>query len=219
MLVTGNDGTPTPTLDLNNVQIYNCSNVGILARTGNINAFNVVTNNCGEASIAFTFGGSYTFTHCTFANYWPSPNQTCVFLDNYDGSNQYALTQTNFNNCIIYGSTNYAINFEKKGADANFNYQFNNCLIKFNDFNNQFSTNPLFQFTGSRYSNCLIARNTTTNKPDFKNPSDNQLIIGQASAAKGTADFSFSNGTFDILNKSRNTSPSDIGAYNFVIFD
>ncbi len=219
MLVTGNDGTPTPTLDLNNVQIYNCSNVGILARTGNIDAFNVVANYCGEASLACTFGGSYTFTHCTFANYWPSPNQTCVFVDNFDGSNQYALSQTNFNNCIIYGSTNYAINLEKEGVDANFNYQFNNCLIKFNDLNNQFATNPLYQFTGSKYTSCIIARNTTTNKPDFKKPSENQLIIGEASVAKGTADFSYSNGTSDILNKPRNISPSDIGAYNFIIFD
>src|SRR5690606_27812594 len=71
MLVSGNDGTPTPTIDMENVQIYNCSNVGILARTGNMIGRNVVVNNCGEASFAGTFGGSYDFTHCTFANYWP----------------------------------------------------------------------------------------------------------------------------------------------------
>lgn len=221
MLVTGNDGTPTPTLNLNNVQIYNCGNVGILARTGNMTGFNVVTNNCGEASLACTFGGSYEFTHCTFANYWNSPSQTCVFLSD-DATNNMPtpLTKAEFNNCILYGSTNYSLVMEKEGITANFNYQFNNCYIKFNDFNNQFNTNPLFQFTtDSRYSNCLIARNTTTNKPDFKNPNKNELIIGENSLAKGIGDFNYSNGTFDILNKPRNITSSDVGAYNFIIFD
>lgn len=218
LLVTGNDSTPTPTLDIQNTQIYNCSNVGILARTGNIDGKNVVINNCGQTSLACTFGGSYDFTHCTFANYWSTPNQTSLIIDDYDGNPIYALTQANFNNCIFYGTTNYSISLKKEGTDANFNYQFNNCLIKFNDFSNQFTTHPEYQFSGSDYNNCLIATNSNTNKPDFKNGNKNQLQIGENSAAKGTANFSFSTGTKDILGQIR-TNPSDIGAYNFIIFD
>ena len=62
MFISGNDGTATPTIDMTNVQIYNCSNVGILARTGKMTGKNVVVNNCGQASLACTFGGSYDFT-------------------------------------------------------------------------------------------------------------------------------------------------------------
>ncbi|RBA28286.1 hypothetical protein [Flavobacterium tibetense] len=218
MLVTGNDGTANPSLTLNNVQVYNCSNVGILARTGKITGQNVVINNCGETAFAGTFGGAYDFTHCTFANYWPRPNQTCVVLSDDPINNvPTPLESANFKNCIIYGSSNLGISLKKEGTT--FNYSFENCLIKFADFSNQFQNNPLYQFTSSaNYTNCLIATNSTVNRPEFKNPNQNQLQIGENSAARGTANFTFSNGTFDILNLSR-TNPSDIGAYNWTTFD
>lgn len=216
MLVSGNDGTTTPTIDLTNVQIYNCSNVGILARTGNMTGKNIVINNCGETSLACSFGGSYEFTHCTFANYWPKPNQTSVLIDDYDGSAIYALTKADFRNCIIFGSPNFAINLKKEGTT--FNYHFENCLIKFADFSNQFSTHPEYQFTGSNYTNCIIATNSTVNKPDFLNTDDNELIIGEDSTAKGMANSTYSIFN-DILDRPRNaTSGYDIGAYNFIVF-
>jgi hypothetical protein len=43
-------------------------------------------------------------------------------------------------------------------------------------------------------------------------------MIGEDSAAKGTADFTYSTGTSDILNQSR-SNPSDMGAYNWITFD
>lgn len=218
MLVTGNDGTTNPSLTLNNVQIYNCSNVGLLARTGKITGQNVVINNCGETAFAGTFGGTYDFTHSTFANYWPRPNQTCVLLSDDPINNvPTPLESANFKNCIIYGSSNLGISLKKEGTT--FNYSFENCLIKFADFNNQFQNNPLYQFTSSaNYTNCLIATNSTVNRPEFKNPTNNELQIGENSAARGTANFTFSSGTFDILNLSR-TNPSDMGAYNWTTFD
>ncbi|MBE9576753.1 right-handed parallel beta-helix repeat-containing protein [Flavobacterium proteolyticum] len=216
ILVSGNDGTPTPTLDLENTQIYNCSNVGILARTGNIEGRNVVINNCGQTSFAGSFGGSYEFVHCTFANYWPTPNQTAVLLDDYDGSTIYALTKANFKNCIIHTSSNFGIVLKKTGST--FVYNFDHSLIKFADFSNQFTNNPLYAFSNTAlYTNCLIATNSTVNNPDFKDARNNELIIGEDSAAKGTANNTYS--TFnDILNNPR-SNPSDMGAYNWTTFD
>ncbi|WP_374400765.1 hypothetical protein [Flavobacterium sp.] len=217
MLVTGNDGTANPSLTLNNVQVYNCSNVGILARTGKITGQNVVINNCGETAFAGTFGGAYDFTHCTFANYWPRPNQTCVVLSDDSINNvPTPLESANFKNCIIYGSSNLGISLKKEGTT--FNNSFENCLIKFADFNNQFQNDSLYPASGSNYLNCLIATNSTINRPEFKNPTNNELQIGSNSAARGTANFTFSSGTFDILNEER-TNPSDMGAYNFIVFD
>lgn len=213
MLVSSNDGTPTPTIDMTNVQIYNCANVGILARTGNITGKNVVVNNCGQASLACTFGGSYDFTHCTFANYWNSPNQTCLVVDDFNGNSLYALNKANFRNCIFYGSSNLSIVLEKTGTI--FDYKFDNCLIKFIDFNNQFGTNSLYQFTTNpKYAGCIIASNSSSNTPDFKNVNKNNFRILSTSTAIGNANLAFS--TFDdILGKSRSSS-SDIGAYEFL---
>jgi hypothetical protein len=220
LLVTGNDGTSTPTLTLENTQIYNCSNVGILARTGNMTGKNVVLNNCGEASFAGSFGGSYEFTHCTFANYWSSPNQTCILLDDYietsTGNIIEPLVKADFINCIVYGSSNLGISHKKKGTT--FNFKYTNCLIKFIDTNNQFANIDEYKFINtSLFENCIRASNSSQNKPDFKDPTNNELIIGSNSAAKAVANNTFS--TFsDILNNPRIGS-TDMGAYNFVIFD
>ena len=221
ILVSGNDGSPTPTLNIENTQIYNCANVGLLARTGNIEGRNVVINNCGQTAFAGSFGGSYEFTHCTFANYWSSPTQTSVLLDDYiqtdTGNVVEPLTKANFRNCIIYGSSNLAISLKKEGTS--FNYNFDHCLIKFIDPGNLISNTELYQFsTNPKFANCIIATNSSSNRPDFKAPSNNELIIGEDSAAKGTADFTYSSGTTDILNQSR-SNPSDMGAYNWTTFD
>lgn len=218
ILVSGNDGSSNPTLDIRNTQIYNCSNVGILARTGNIEGRNVVINNCGQASFAGTFGGSYEFTHSTFANYWPTSNQTSVVLsnENLNPTNETALTKANFRNCILYSPNNYSFNLQKEGTI--FNYNFDHCLIKFADFNNQFNNNALYDFSNSSlFNNCLIATNSTINNPDFKDARNNKLIIGENSAAKGTANTIYSNFN-DILNKNRN-GLTDIGAYNYTTFN
>lgn len=222
ILVSGNDGTSTPTLTLENTQIYNCSNVGILARTGNIEGKNLVINKCGQASFTGSFGGSYEFTHCTFANYWSRPNQTAVSLDDFiQTSSGYLfqpLIKANFKNCIIYGSSNLGINIQKRGTSTVFNFKFDHCLLKFIDYNNALSSNPLYQFSNANlYTSCLIATNNSINKPDFENPNTNKLRIGQNSAAKGTAKTQYS--TFnDLLNQNR-TGATDMGAYNWTLFD
>jgi len=214
MLVSNNDGTSTPTIDLRNVQIYNCANVGILARTGNLVGRNVVVNNCGQASLACTYGGSYDFTHCTFANFWGSPNQYCLIManENINGSPT-DLTNTNFKNCIFYGSTNLGIAMEK--FSGTFNFKFDNCLIKFADLYNQFVSNPLFAFNDtSKYTGCIIATNSTTNIPYFKNVTKNNFGITESSICIDNGNMNFSSFE-DILGNSR-ASSSDIGAYQYL---
>ena len=65
-----NDGGADPTLTITNSQIYNSAIIGLLGITANILGENVVINNSGLFSLQISFGGTYNFNHCTFANYW-----------------------------------------------------------------------------------------------------------------------------------------------------
>ncbi|RZK76061.1 MAG: hypothetical protein EOO85_12320 [Pedobacter sp.] len=77
------DGAPAnaqPVVALNNVQIYNSSNSGILARNSVINAQNIAINKSGVASLALTAGGTYNFKYSTIANYINSRRKENITL-------------------------------------------------------------------------------------------------------------------------------------------
>ena len=70
-----------------------------------------------------------------------------------------------------------------KSDEAAFNYQFENCLIRFNDFNNLYAETPEYDF-----DNPTLFENSILNEdPVFKATELNQLQIGEESAANGLA--------------------------------
>jgi hypothetical protein len=208
LLIQNNDGTTT---DIKNTQIYNSANYGILAQTGKIKGENIVINNAGQASLACTYGGDYNFTHCTFNNNWNSSQQLAVWVNNYiPGATPEArdLTAATFNNCIIYGSNWNELALNKK-TGALFEYQFNSCLIKFDNT----SSHPdyLFDTDTAHYTAILL-----NNSPKFFNISQNKLNIDATSAAfaKGNQAYLI---PLDITGSSR-TLPPDLGAYQSKAF-
>jgi hypothetical protein len=223
LLIDGNTGLNNTEADvtLKNVQIYDHSNYGILARNGYIKGENVVINSAGQSALACTYGGKYNFNHSTFNNNWVSSKQLSVYLNNFfEGAEPEFLPieEATFTNCIIYGSNQIQMLIDKRGEGI-FNYTFNHCLLKFNNINNVYSNNPLYQFASDNihYVNCIIATNNSVANPRFLNIVQNKLNIGDDSAAKGQANPVFS--TFpDILNNPRNP-PLDIGAYNSQVFE
>jgi hypothetical protein len=223
LLIDGNTGLTNPEADvkLRNVQIYDHSNFGILARTAYIKAENVVINSAGQFALACTYGGKYNFNHSTFNNNWTSSRQLSVYLNNYfEGAEPEILPieEATFTNCIIYGSNQIQMLIDKRG-EGTFNYKFDHCLIKFNNVNNVYTNNDLYQFTNpERYVNCIIATNNSVANPKFLNVIKNKLNIGNDSAAKGNANPLFAIDTEDILGIQR-LSPYDMGAYNYSIFE
>ena len=224
LYVNGNSAlsNPEPDVTLNNVELYNHSNFGILAETGYIKGENVVINNAGQVALALTYGGKYNFNHSTFNNNWSSSRQLSVIVNNYiEGviPETQPMVEATFTNCIIYGSNQIQFIIDKRD-DPIFNYKLDHCLIRFNNVNNIFSNNPLYQFVTDsvHYDNCLIAVNSAVFRPSFFDVNSNQLIIGDDSAARAQANFIFSNGTKDITGRTRE-NPSDIGAYNFITFE
>ena len=213
-----------PTLTIKNTQIYNTSNFGILGRQTNILGENLVLANSGQATLACTVGGTYNFTHSTFANYWNGSFRQfpTVLVNNFFTSiengneviNPINLQAANFTNCIIDGNQNVEFMLDRvEGADFNFNVA--NSLLKFDTTNAELLNNPLFDFSDTNlYQNIILNGN-----PYFRNLFENDLIIGQDSDANNKA--SLSGATivpFDILGVNRTLLP-DIGAYQHIDFE
>mgnify|MGYP000925762037 FL=1 len=212
-----------PTLTVKNTQIYNSSNFGILGRETNIKGENLVINNSGQASLACTIGGTYNFTHSTFANYWNNSLRQfpSVLINNYFSyaENDQIIIETrdllaaNFTNCIVDGNTNVELIIDKVEGSV-FNYFFENNMIRFNDYNNQYNI-PAYDFEDTNH----YLNNILNGDSDFKSPATNEFIIGQKSegikksASQGTIEV-----PYDILEVLR-SSPADIGAYEHIIFE
>lgn len=215
LLVSGNDGSDY-SINMHNVQIYNSSNYGIRAYTGRIKGENIVIGSAGVASFAGLYGGKYNFTHSTFYNDWPSSQQVAVGLsDNLQGADPeiMPLEEATFNNCIIWGSNQVEMILSKAGED--FNYHFNHSLLRFNNLNNQFTDNPLYQFTGDtdHYDNVYIATSSLQFRPRFWSPNVNNFRITDESEVIGLGDVDF-NIAQDADNVTRALNPGpDLGAY------
>lgn len=222
ILIEGNNTTPS-NLNLRNTQIYNCTNICILSRHGDIYGENVVLNNAGEAALAATGGGTYHFIHSTIANYFNSFNQVPVLLtDSYQASADTVNIgdlDARFDNCLIYGSSNYAFLLDQQFEnDVTFSYKFTNCLIKFMDSSGRFDNDPLYDFENTAlYPSCVIADRTAEN-PQFEDPRNNKLNIADESVANGIGDLTIAAEVpFDIVGANRTAAP-DAGAYQSAPF-
>jgi hypothetical protein len=210
-----NDGTSNPTLTINNSKIYNSSNVGILARTGFIEGNNLVINNAGQVSLNLSLGGRYNFTNSTFANYYNGGFRQlpAVLIENIlETPNEIFaadLVEANFFNCIIYGNESRELLFNQV-SDVAFNYRFENCLIKFNDFDGSFAEEYNFE------DQTLFPNSVINEEPNFFLPFDNKLMINDESAANGLGNPSTVTNQ-DILGTTRSSAP-DAGAYESAPF-
>ncbi len=209
-------------LRLNNSKIHNSATVGLLARTSFVTAENTVIGDAGQASLYCNLGGTYSFKHCTFANYWSNSFRVfpTVLLDNYieEGSIQLAedLVQADFSNCIIDGSNSIELLVDQApfNSQTALNYNFKNCLIKFDDFQNRFTNDPLYNFNDTN----IFEANVFNEDAAFRNTDLNDFRIGDTSGAVGIGNTATTlEVPIDVLGITR-TIPSDAGAYQNTIF-
>ena len=213
------NGLPATTTTLTDTQIYNSSVNGLLAIGSDISAENLVIGNSGQASLNIVLGGRYDFTHCTLTNYWTSGFRSfpTVSISNKLETDNILisdLSQADFTNCIIYGNENLELTLDYiEPESTNFNYRFENCLIKFNDFTNQFSGNPLYDFDGGNYPGYILNEN-----PNFLDSNNNEFLIELGNSPAQNSGLTLTPPGVDILNNPRNATNPDIGAYNAGVF-
>ncbi|MBC7525011.1 MAG: hypothetical protein H7239_11305 [Flavobacterium sp.] len=213
LYIQSNNATSgSPNLTITNSQIYNNANFGILGIDATITGKNLVINSAGQSSFAGTYGGNYNFSHCTFNNNFNNSKQKAVLLTNYlvldDGTltPPNPLNQSNFTDCILYGNNQTEIALQQNGGV--FNYQFTNCIIK---FNSQVAGSGLYDFNSTNYSGSNIATNSSQFNPNFKNANQNKLWPTQ-DISQG----SILNPIKDILDKLRTSGNNNVGAYQTI---
>lgn len=201
-------------LGVHNSQIYNHTNVGILARNATINSTNTVINYAGQACLA-AVGGSYDFTHATINNNWSSTRQLAVSLSNYQENSDRSLTlvpltHAEFKNSIIYSQNAIGLLLDKAPdhPEIAFESNFQHCLIKFRDAGTALATNENYNFIRLEQNG-----NLKNQDPKFFDPYTNQLNIDSSSGAFQKGNLLYLIG-FDIRGNARSTaSAPDLGAY------
>ncbi|MBO4599128.1 MAG: hypothetical protein J5641_00150 [Bacteroidales bacterium] len=133
-----------PTLQLNNVQIRNHTLAGLIGNTARIVADNLLITSCGTATLALQYGGDYTFSHCTLADYWRYDRRTVPSVQvtnyrDYDGIHYVWPIQANFSDCIIYGTLANELYLELDSL-APVHAAFTHCLIR----GGEWDEDPLF---------------------------------------------------------------------------
>jgi hypothetical protein len=194
-----------PTLKITNSVIKTSQGYGILSFGGSITAENCRIVECGAENIMFFEGGDYKLYDCTIGTFG---SQFLAHSDNGSMAilNYRATSQTDFigadlkaelKNCIIYGSLDNEIFFDKKD---NFlaNVTLQNCLIK--------SVDPIAGFVNN-------SNNISNQDPLFKDISKDDYHLLEGSPAIGTG-VTAGSISIDLDGKTRATPPS-IGCYEY----
>lgn len=189
-------------LILSNTIIKNMSGIGILGGASTIIGTNNVVANCGQYLAALTLGGSYSFRHCTFANYWNMSERTTpsIYINNYNSANAIDLDSAYFGNCIIDGALANEIQLDSTSGPYKFKYKFEFSMLK----------------TGLNTSNSFHYTSPFVNKSSaFIDPSVNDYRINTSSFAKDIGDSTIgAKAKYDLLQKDRTTDAGpDLGAY------
>ena len=191
--------------------INNMKNYGIMATMANVISTNCQVTNCGGNVVSIEQGGSYDFRNCTLANYFSAGGKSypAVSISNYSFDTSYKqipgdLTKAYFGNCIIYGAMDNEVLLDNVEVEAQFNYRFQNCLIKDN---------------GSIYSDNPAFLGTIFNKdPMFSEISKNNYSIDSLSPARNIGDQMIATEfPFDLNNYSRlGDEGADLGALEWI---
>ena len=146
-----------PDLVITNSIINHMSSNGIYALNANVTGTNLVIGECGGSCAGLIYGGSYEFSHCTFANYWRSwfsnRQLPAVLLTDYFGNfdadgNLVIYTggvfeKAEFRNSIIYGNARMELVIDSYDGQQ-LNYLFDHCLTRIDVDSLDYVSDPNF---------------------------------------------------------------------------
>lgn len=213
--LTSNTGTLTLSkprkLKITNTQIHNMSLWGLYSFAYNIYGYNNVISNCKDNGLNISFGGNYTFLHCTFANYFDkgdkprtTPN---ININNYYEDLVLPMDSCYFGNCIIDGKLDNEINIDlKTNTSYTPSLQFSNSWLK-----TTINLSDVSRFIEVKTGNTItyIAKESFNFKPQtgqnnfLKNFTGSKALLDVIKVPQ------------DLLGTNRNSSLVTVGAYEF----
>ncbi len=200
---------PPPDLFITNTRVQHMTYAAISSIGATVNADNCVFADGGFHTAILTTGGSYTFRHCTFANYWTWSKRKApsLILSNYYNYNDTAmftgdLVRADFGNCIVYGNKENEIGLSNLESGGLFKYFFEHCIVKVD------TTIP--GYDGSRFENTHANRD-----PGFSSVYDHDFQLDSLAFARDKGSVSIGlEVPFDLLGNSRLLDDApDPGAY------
>ncbi len=207
------ENLPNPNLVIENVIMENMQAYGIWGLSAVVEGNNLNIFDCGINNMLLELGGVYNFQHCTMANYgnlyithkYPILRVTNYLAVGQTVTNVATTTIANFTNSIMLGSETDEINLDNYTDGtftSDFNYSFNNCLIK---------SNESFGDTSVNFNNCIF--NPSPVDTMFIDYYSSDLRLNALSPAINQGDPA-SAGTTDLFGNTRDSQP-DIGAYEY----
>jgi hypothetical protein len=198
-----NTSTSSNTVTITNTEISNSASYGILLyNEPKIFGENVLVHSSGIHSLIVLQGADFVFNHCDFLGYGDGEGTSpSVGLRNYFTNSSGTTTVTDltgqFNNCVIWGSTDedqYVLDKIEAGG-VTISVLFRNSVIRKSDI------------SGSGFTSCL-----NTN-PLFVNTSEKDFTFTSSSSSlSNNANSSYTTLIFDLVNTVRQAVP-DIGCY------
>ncbi|WP_312090846.1 hypothetical protein [Chryseobacterium sp.] len=200
------------TANISNSFIHTFQEYGIYAIRSNINASNLVMNNCGESCVGIYKGGMYDFTHSTIVNYSQIMNQfprNALFVTNEykneSGQTELGSLHLNLKNSIFYSDRDNSVTFEQVPGQL-FNFTIQNSLLKYSGI-----SAAGFNFDSSMD----VIQSYKNQDPKFINyfTAKMNLRVKADSPARNKGDLAVANSVpTDIVGVSRTSNPT-LGAY------
>ena len=187
---------------ITNTIIQNCSYAGIFARYYNVEMGNSIISNCGSYLAALIYGGSYSFRHCTFANYWTEEtrNTPSIYINNKNDAQNFPIDSAYFVNCILDGYNSNELSLDTASVSGQINQmKFINNILK-----TQIGTSNLNRFINNKINQ----------SPSFRDGGNKDFRLNSNSPA---INYGIQLPTYqtDLNGVLRDQSP-DLGAYEYV---
>ncbi len=209
--ITGIRADSLSSVRIENSMIHHTAGSGVVGIQADIDVYNSLFYNNGGPGVQFVYGGHYSLTYCTFANY--NNQSDAVLLTNYlcsDPLCQEAVfvspLKATITNCIIDGNADkeFFADDISRGQDVSiFQVDMMNNVIKHNDAENNIVL--------SSCKNCIF---TSTADMLFISRSEHDYTLAEGAKALDVAT-PLTNIPFDIRGRSRDPLTPDAGCYEF----